>query len=82
MYDNRSMPTSAIIPELPYPDVREAVDWLCQTFGFTERLRIGTHRAQLAFGAGSMVVTACSISTRWRRRCTTCPLRPAPAKRW
>jgi uncharacterized glyoxalase superfamily protein PhnB len=51
------MPSSAIIPELPYPDVREAADWLCRTFGFKERLRIGNHRAQLSFGEGSLVVT-------------------------
>jgi uncharacterized glyoxalase superfamily protein PhnB len=46
---NRSMPPSAVIPELPYPDVREATDWLCRAFGFKERLRIGDHRAQLTF---------------------------------
>jgi uncharacterized glyoxalase superfamily protein PhnB len=54
---NRSMPPSVVIPELPYPDVREAVDWLCRVFGFKERLRIGEHRAQLTFGDGSLVVT-------------------------
>lgn len=54
---NRSMPPSVIIPELSYLDVREAVDWLCRTFGFKERLRIGNHRAQLSFGEGSLVVT-------------------------
>ena len=54
---NRSMPPATIIPELPYSDVREAVDWLCRAFGFTERLRIGNHRAQLQFGEGSLVVT-------------------------
>jgi uncharacterized glyoxalase superfamily protein PhnB len=57
MNTNRSMPSGVIIPELPYPDVREAVDWLCRTFGFRERLRIGNHRAQLSFGEGSLVVT-------------------------
>lgn len=57
MITNRSMPPAVIIPELPYPDVREAVDWLCRTFGFTERLRIGGHRAQLSFGEGCLVVT-------------------------
>lgn|SRR5215207_5679103 len=57
MTRNRSMPSAVIIPELPYPDVRAAVDWLCRTFGFVERLRIGAHRAQLSFGAGSLVVT-------------------------
>jgi uncharacterized glyoxalase superfamily protein PhnB len=54
---NRSMPPSTVIPELPYPDVREAVGWLCKAFGFSERLRIGDHRAQLVFGDGSLVVT-------------------------
>lgn len=53
---NRSMPGSVITPVLNYPDVREAVDWLCRAFGFVERLQIGTHRAQLAFGDGSVVV--------------------------
>jgi hypothetical protein len=54
---NRSMPPSVVIPELAYPDVREAVDWLCRSFGFVERLRIGNHRAQLSFGEGSVIVT-------------------------
>ncbi|HEX6034400.1 MAG TPA: VOC family protein [Anaerolineales bacterium] len=57
MTRNRSMPPAVIIPELPYPDLRQATDWLCRTFGFTERLRIGNHRAQLSFGEGSLVVT-------------------------
>ena len=54
---NRSMPPGAIIPELPYPDVRAAAEWLCRTFGFVERLQIGNHRAQLVFGGGSVVIT-------------------------
>jgi uncharacterized glyoxalase superfamily protein PhnB len=54
---NRSMPPAVIIPTLAYPDVRAAVEWLCATFGFTERLRIGDHRAQLMFGNGSIIVT-------------------------
>jgi hypothetical protein len=53
---NRSMPPGVIIPELPYPDVREAAAWLCHAFGFTERLLIGNHRAQLTYGSGSIVV--------------------------
>ena len=57
MLKNRSMPPGEIIPEIPYADVRQAVDWLCSRFGFVERLRIGDHRAQLAFGQGSIVVT-------------------------
>ena len=50
------MPASLIIPELPYPDVRTAVDWLCRSFGFKERLQISNHRAQLTFGEGAIVV--------------------------
>ncbi len=41
MLNNRSIPRSAIIPELRYDDVRQAVGWLCRCFGFIERLRIG-----------------------------------------
>jgi uncharacterized glyoxalase superfamily protein PhnB len=51
------MPPAAIIPELAYPDVPEAVAWLCRAFGFVERLRIGDHRAQLSYGSGSLIVT-------------------------
>jgi uncharacterized glyoxalase superfamily protein PhnB len=53
---NRSMPPGPVIPELPYADVPAAARWLCNAFGFTERLRIGSHRIQLHVGAGSMVV--------------------------
>lgn len=55
---NRSMPTAVVIPELAYPNVREAVEWLCRVFGFSERLQIGNHRAQLVFGDGAVIVTA------------------------
>jgi hypothetical protein len=44
MITNRSMPPGVIIPELPYYDVNQAATWLCQAFGFRERLRIGNHR--------------------------------------
>jgi uncharacterized glyoxalase superfamily protein PhnB len=54
---NRSMPASTIIPELPYPDVAEAVDWLAKAFGCTLRIRIGNHRAQLNVGDGAVVLT-------------------------
>lgn len=54
---NRSMPPSTVIPVLTYADVREAVEWLCNAFGFRERLRIGNHRVQLLFGDGHIVVT-------------------------
>ncbi|HMF65685.1 MAG TPA: VOC family protein [Edaphobacter sp.] len=50
------MPESTVIPVLAYPDVHAAVDWLCGTFGFTLRLRIGSHRAQLKVGDGAVVI--------------------------
>ena len=55
MTTNRSMPPGIIIPELPYDDVQVAAAWLCQAFGFRERLRIGNHRCQLTFGEASVV---------------------------
>ncbi len=51
------MPASTIIPVLPYANVGEAVQWLCAAFGFTVRLRIGDHRAQLNAEDGAIVVT-------------------------
>jgi uncharacterized glyoxalase superfamily protein PhnB len=42
---------------LAYADVGEAAEWLCNAFGFSERLRIGAHRAQLVFGDGAVIVT-------------------------
>jgi len=53
---NRSMPSATVIPVLLYPDVQAAVAWLCKAFGFTQRLRIGDHRAQLCIGQGALVV--------------------------
>jgi uncharacterized glyoxalase superfamily protein PhnB len=57
MLTNRSMPRSTVIPELAYPNVAEAADWLCDAFGFTVRLRIADHRIQLNVGDGAVVVT-------------------------
>ena len=57
MIANRSAPGASVIPVVGYPDVAEASDWLCEAFGFTERLRIGEHRAQLVFGDGAVIVT-------------------------
>jgi uncharacterized glyoxalase superfamily protein PhnB len=57
MRRNRSMPDCVIIPTLAYRDVRGAVGWLCESFGFAERLAIGDHRAQLVFGNGAVVLT-------------------------
>jgi uncharacterized glyoxalase superfamily protein PhnB len=57
MIENRSIPRCTVIPELPYADLGEAITWLCDAFGFTLRLRIGDHRAQLNVGDGAVVLT-------------------------
>lgn len=57
MPTNRSMPDCVVIPVLAYTDVGEAITWLCDTFGFTVRLRIADHRAQLVYGQAAVVVT-------------------------
>jgi uncharacterized glyoxalase superfamily protein PhnB len=43
---------------LVYPDVRAAVEWLTDVFGFVERTRIGeSHRSQMSIGSdGAMIV--------------------------
>ena len=51
------MPRSTVIPVLAYPDVAEAIAWLCDAFGFTLRLRIADHRAQLNVGDGAIAIT-------------------------
>jgi uncharacterized glyoxalase superfamily protein PhnB len=54
---NRSIPASTVIPVLVYPDVRAAVAFLSDAFGFEERVRIGEdHRAQLAYEGGGLIV--------------------------
>src|SRR5437762_12200789 len=57
MLKNRSIPECTVIPELAYPDIGKAVDWLCDAFGFTLRLRIANHRAQMNVGDGAVVLT-------------------------
>ena len=57
MLANRSMPRAAVIPVLAYEDVGAAVEWLCETFGFSERWRAGSHRSQLAVGDSAIAVT-------------------------
>ncbi len=72
MKSNRSIPQSTVIPVLVYADVREAVDWLGEAFGFEERVRIGeAHRSQLSFGDGAVIVA----DVRGERR----PPRPGEA---
>jgi uncharacterized glyoxalase superfamily protein PhnB len=56
MLSNRSIPSATVIPILAYPDVNEAATWLCEAFGFSVRLRIGSHRVQLNVGEGAAIV--------------------------
>ena len=55
---NRSMMQSAVIPVLNYRDVSEAARWLCNAFGFSERLRIFDHRVQMTTPLGGDFVVA------------------------
>lgn len=56
MQTNRTIGTADIVPELTYPDVGAAVDWLCETFGFREIWRVGNHRARVGYGNGLVIV--------------------------
>jgi uncharacterized glyoxalase superfamily protein PhnB len=57
MRPNRSIPSATVIPVLIYPDVRAAVAWLSEVFGFGERIQIGeTHRSQLRVGDGAVII--------------------------
>jgi uncharacterized glyoxalase superfamily protein PhnB len=54
---NRSIPSSTVVPVLIYPDVRAAVEWLTEAFGFAERVQIGEdHRSQLSVGDGAVII--------------------------
>jgi uncharacterized glyoxalase superfamily protein PhnB len=54
---NRSIPSSAVVPVLVYPDVRAAVEWLSEAFGFAERIQIGEdHRSQMRAGDGAVII--------------------------
>lgn len=59
MLTNRSAPPATVTPVLSYPDVRAAVEWLREAFGFEERVQIGKgHRAQLRVGDDGALVVA------------------------
>jgi uncharacterized glyoxalase superfamily protein PhnB len=59
MLTNRSIPAVTVVPVLVYPDVRAAVVWLSEAFGFAERVRIGEdHRSQMRIGVDGAVIVA------------------------
>ena len=58
---NRSAPRATVVPILVYEDVGKAIEWLCDAFGFTERLRAGppggiVSHAQLNIGEGAVML--------------------------
>jgi len=71
------MPPGIVIPELAYFDVGEAVAWLRDAFGFSERIRISNHRAQLTFGNGSVIVIE---GTRAHPAAEATTIHPTPIK--
>jgi uncharacterized glyoxalase superfamily protein PhnB len=63
MLTNRSAPPATVTPVLVYPDVRAAVAWLEEAFGFEEQVRIGdAHRWQLKVGEDGAVVIADAVT--------------------
>ena len=61
MIVNRSAPAAPVVPIVIYPDVGAAIDWLCGTFGFRERLHAAGRdgvisHAQLVAGGGDIMI--------------------------
>lgn len=61
MVINRSAPRATVVPILVYDDVGKAIDWLCATLRFRERLRAvgpggSVVHAQLEFGEGAVML--------------------------
>ncbi len=59
MLTNRSAPHAHVVPVLTVADVRAAVAWYANVFGFVEHVRIGQgHRAQLGLPGGGELIVA------------------------
>jgi uncharacterized glyoxalase superfamily protein PhnB len=60
MIVNQSAPAATVVPILVYEDVGRAVGWLCDAFGFVERLRVehggSVAHAQLIVGDGAIML--------------------------
>ena len=61
MVVNRSSPGATVVPILVYEDVGKAIEWLCGTFGFRERLRAAgpggsVSHAQLDIAEGAVIL--------------------------
>ncbi len=59
MLTNRSAPHARVVPVLTVSDVRAAVAWYRDVFGFVEHVQIGEgHRAQLGLPGGGELIVA------------------------
>lgn len=59
MLTNRSAPHAQVVPVLTVADVRSAVAWYANVFGFVEHVQIGEgHRAQLGLPGGGELIVA------------------------
>lgn len=57
MLFNRSAPRDRVVPVLIVSDVRRAVTWYGEVFGFVEHVQIGEgHRAQLGLNGAELIV--------------------------
>src|SRR6478609_5712305 len=66
MLTNRSAPHARVTPVLTVADVRAAVAWYAEVFGFVEHVRIGEgHRSQLGLPGGQ----AAELVVAEGRRC-------------
>jgi len=58
--ENQSAPAATVVPILVYADVGKAIEWLCEAFGFVERLRVehsgGVAHAQLVVADGAIMI--------------------------
>jgi uncharacterized glyoxalase superfamily protein PhnB len=54
--NNRSVPTSTILPHLVYRNLTDASDWLTRVFGFTEYYRYGQPVSGIQMHLGGAVI--------------------------
>lgn len=54
---NRTMPSSTIIPVLGCKELNTTIEWLTRVYQFNERWHAGDHRAQLSFNGGAIAIT-------------------------
>jgi len=64
--NNRSVPTSTVLPHLVYREVPKACDWLTRVFGFTEHYRYGNpvSGVQMYLGDAYIMLTSPRDGTR------------------